>query len=286
MINHNGEILDGKQLSLPVHNRALNYGDSLFETVKYTHGKVLWWESHYFRLMGSMRILRMEIPQEYTPEYLEQQMLETVKAAHFEHGAARIKLLVYREGAGKYTPETREVSFIIQVEALPFENYEINEGFYEVELFKDYQKPKGLLSNLKTGNSMLYVLAAIYRQENAFQEVLLLNTENKLVEACSSNIFLLKGDNLKTPPLESGCLKGIMRQNVVKWAASIGLKVEEVAPTPFELLQADELWLTNAIHGIQAASLYRKHAFKNEKAKEMLALINEKAAADESTFAF
>lgn len=286
MINHNGEIWDSQSLNIEASNRALNYGDALFETLKYAHGKILWWESHYFRLMGSMRILRMEIPNEYTLEYLENQILETLKAAHLEQGSSRVKLTVYRKGAGKYTPETREVGFFIQVEPFTNADYELNIGDFVIELYKDFQKQSNLLATLKTTNCLLYTLASIFRQENGYQEVLLLNTENKLVEGSSSNVFLVKGNVLKTAPLESGCLKGIMRQNILKWAQQIGLEVDESAATPFELLQADEVWLTNVITGIQAASEYRKRKFKNEYAEKMLQLINEKAKAEESTFAF
>jgi branched-chain amino acid aminotransferase len=286
MINHNGEITQGTSLQIEITHRALNYGDALFETLKYTQGKILWWESHYFRLMGSMRILRMEIPTEYTMEYLEEQMLETLRAAHMEQQTVRIKLTVYRKGAGKYTPQTREVGFFVQIEPLAHAKYEFEETPCEIELYKDFQKQQNLLATLKTTNSMLYTLASIYKQENGYQEVLLLNTDNKLVEGSSTNLFLVKGNTLKTAPLESGCLKGIMRQNILKWAPLLDLNIEETAATPFELLQADEVWLTNAIIGIRAATLYRKRNFGAVYAQKMLNLINEKADADESTFVF
>ena len=73
MINFNGTLLENNTI-LSTENRGYAYGDALFETIKVVHGKILFWEDHYFRLMASMRIMRMEIPMNFTMEYLEDAM--------------------------------------------------------------------------------------------------------------------------------------------------------------------------------------------------------------------
>src|SRR6056300_1183974 len=105
MINFNGDILESsKKLSL--ENRGFAYGDALFETIKVSHSKVLFLEDHYFRLMASMRIMRMEIPMNFTMEYMEEQMLMTIEANGFSKSAARAKLTVFRDSDGLYTPNS------------------------------------------------------------------------------------------------------------------------------------------------------------------------------------
>ena len=66
MTNYNGSLLEAENATIPVNNRGLHFGDSVFETIRYAGGKLLFWEDHYFRLMSAMRILRMEIPMEFT----------------------------------------------------------------------------------------------------------------------------------------------------------------------------------------------------------------------------
>ena len=78
MINFNGELQHPDTIKLTSENRAFKYGDAIFETVKVIRQKVIFWEDHYFRLMSSMRMLRMKIPMEFTLEFLEKEILKTV----------------------------------------------------------------------------------------------------------------------------------------------------------------------------------------------------------------
>ena len=112
MTNFNATISEDTT-KLSIKNRGYNYGDALFETIKVLSGKVLFWEDHYFRLMASMRIMRMEIPMHYTMEYLEDQIHNTLKANGIHNTSARVKLTVYRNEGGLYLPENNNVSFII-----------------------------------------------------------------------------------------------------------------------------------------------------------------------------
>ena len=119
-------------------NRGFNYGDALFETIKASHGKLLFWEDHYFRLMASMRIMRMEIPMHFTMQYLESQIQELLMANKLENASSRVKLLVYRNEGGLYLPTTNDISFVISSAKLEDDFYLPKEGPYEVDLFKDF----------------------------------------------------------------------------------------------------------------------------------------------------
>ena len=78
MVNYNGSLVEKETRVLSIQNRGYRYGDSLFETIRLKQGKVCFFEDHYFRLMASMRMLRMEIPMNFTLEYLEEQILNLV----------------------------------------------------------------------------------------------------------------------------------------------------------------------------------------------------------------
>ncbi|TNE29954.1 MAG: aminotransferase class IV [Bacteroidetes bacterium] len=276
MINHNGEILDIDAVHFRADFRPIQYGDALFETVKFNGESFLLWEDHYFRLMASMRILRMEIPLDWSPEFLEEQMLETIRANHMERGAVRVRLTVYRDAPGKYTPKEKiHQGFIIQVEAWPHVEYVLNTEGLSVDVYKDHEVHESMLSNLKTTNSLLYTLAGIYADENDLDTALLINKDKHIVEAVSSNVYMITGDTLTTPPLSSGALKGVMRKHILRSASAWGLKVEEKGFSPFDLQRADEVWLSNAMHGIQWVGQYRKKKYSNQKALEIIAALNE-----------
>ena len=275
MINSNGELLLEEQAKLSVFNRGLAYGDALFETIKTLNGKILFWEDHYFRLMASMRILRMEIPMTFTPEFLESQILELVSHHNSDSNSFRVKFTVFRNQGGFYTPNSNAVSYFIIAEPLPTDLYLLNTSDYRIELFKDFYITPGLLSTLKSNNKLLNVLGSVYAKENQYDNCLLLNTNKNIVEALNGNLFLVKDNVIKTPPLDDGCLKGIMRKQILEIIGKIpDFECVEASISPFELQKADELFVTNVIQGIQPITSFRKKNFTNHVSQSILAKLN------------
>ncbi|GAA4269457.1 aminotransferase class IV [Hyunsoonleella aestuarii] len=276
MINFNGNIQENKEI-LSIENRGYTYGDALFETIKAVHGKLFFWEDHYFRLMASMRIMRMEIPMNFTMEFLEEQIQNTLTANQLNNASARIKILVHRIEGGLYLPESNDVNFVISAKAIDSDYYlHVNEN-YVVDLFKDYYVSPSLLSTLKTNNKVLNVVGSVYAKENNLNNCLILNTDKKVVEALNGNVFLVKDNIIKTPPLSDGCLKGVMRKQIIEILKHIpDYQFEEASISPFELQKADELFITNVIVGIQPITNYRKKQFSQEVSKELLQKLNVK----------
>ena len=277
MLNFNGRITKLSETNISSENRGLHYGDAVFETIKVSGGKVLFWEDHYFRLMASMRILRMEIPMNFTLEFLENEIHKTLEGTE-KSKAFRVKILVWRKAGGKYTPITRDINYLVSWEELDTPFYTLNESFYEIELFKDHYINSGLLSTLKTTNRVVNVLGSIYAEENDFQNCLLLNEKKQVIEALNGNLFLVSGYKIKTPPLTDGCLNGILRKQIISILGQLpDYVLDETSVSPFELQKADELFITNTIVGIQPISKYRKKEYSNKVAKELLAKLNVKA---------
>jgi branched-chain amino acid aminotransferase len=275
MINSNGELLLEEQAKLSVFNRGLAYGDALFETIKTLNGKILFWEDHYFRLMASMRILRMEIPMNFTPEFLESQILELLSHHNSDSNSFRVKFTVFRNQGGYYTPNSNKVSYFITADSLPTDLYFLNTSDYRIELFKDFYVTPGLLSTLKSNNKLLNVLGSVYAKENQYDNCLLLNTNKNIVESLNGNLFLVKGNVIKTPPLEDGCLKGIMRKQVLEIIRKTpDFECVEDSISPFELQKADEMFVTNVVQGIQPITSFRKKNFTTHVSQSILAKLN------------
>ncbi len=274
MVNFNGTIVDNTTL-ISIDNRGYAYGDALFETIKVVDNKILFWEDHYFRLMASMRIMRMEIPMSYTMEFLEKEIKKTLKVNDLSHKSTRVKLMVHRNTGGLYLPQQNTVVFNINVKPLKSAIYNLNTNVYEVDLFKDYYVAPTLLSTLKTNNKAINVVGSIYAKENNLNNCLLLNTNKTIVEALNGNVFLVKNNIIKTPPLLDGCLKGVLRTQLIKIIEkSPEYTLEESTISPFEIQKADELLITNVITGIQPVTKYRKKEFGNSAAQYLLQKLN------------
>ena len=274
MINFNG-ILQDSDTNLLDQNRGFLYGDGVFETLKIVGGKILFFEDHYFRLMAAMRIVRMEIPMNFTLEYLEEQVLSLVEKNKIEQ-SARARITVYRNNGGLYLPTNNTVSFLIQTSAIENPVYSISEKEYEVDLYKDFYIPKQLLSTLKTTNKMIHVTGSIYAKENDLNNCILLNDSKNVVEALQGNLFMRMGNTLITPPISEGCLNGIMRKQILSFAKKETiLEVVEQVISPFDLQKADELFVTNVIRGIQPITKYRKKEFEQDTAKVLNTILKQ-----------
>ena len=215
MINFNGTLLENNTI-LSTENRGYAYGDALFETIKVVHGKILFWEDHYFRLMASMRIMRMEIPMNFTMEYFETQVLNLLNATTDIDNDCRVRFSVFRSGDGFYLPKTNETEFVVTISKLENVMYSIYDSAYEVELFKDSYVTKQLLSTLKSNNKMIQITGSVFANENGYDNCLLLNDDKNVVEALQGNVFMLLKGELITPPLSDGCLNGIMRKQIIE----------------------------------------------------------------------
>ncbi len=270
MFNYNGNLVAFDDVKITPNNRAFKYGDSVFETIKVVHGKLVFWEEHYFRLMASMRMLRMKIPMNFTLEFLEEQILKTVAVNEYNKNT-RTRLSVTRKDGGFYTPNTNEIDYLIESQEIEYST----KASYKVDLFKDFYMYSGHLSTVKTNNKLIHTLASIYAKENELDNCILLNERKGVVEVTNASLFLIKGTLIKTPPLSEGCLKGIAREKVISViTSSNNYTLEEAIISPFEIQKADEVFITNSIIGIQPITNYRKKEFSTDISKKLAMSFN------------
>lgn len=282
MININGNVIADNEASLSISNRGYAYGDALFETIRVNSGLILFWEDHYFRLMASMRILRMEIPMDFTPEFLEEEIIHLIKENHLTNSSVRVKITINRKQGGLYTPAVNTIDYTIMVTPLTGQFYLISNEPYEVTLFKDHYIAADLLSTLKSNNKLVNILGSIFAKENDFENCLLLNTNKMVIEALNGNLFLVKGNTIKTPPTADGCLKGVLRTQMLRILDKLTeYKIEEVSISPFELQKADEIFITNVITGIQPITKFRKKTYESNIARRLLGMLNARIRIEE-----
>lgn len=269
----NGEMIPAGEPSLFHTNRSFCYGDALFETIHAGGSKLQFFEQHYHRLEKGMRFLGMEKNSYLNYDRLESSMLKLLNKNHL-YGGVRIRLTVFRDSGGLYTPGTGSCSFLAEAVPLPFENYRINEKGLMTTTFTSLLKQTDDLANLKTSNSLLYIMAGMFKEKAGMDDCFILNTEKRLAESVSSNIFLVQGGALFTPALSEGCVAGIMRLQIIRIAEKDGIECREVKMEVENLLTADECFLTSSIAGIRWVVGYGQKRYYSKTSRRLVSLLN------------
>jgi len=279
-ICYNGVFTKISQVSLSVRNRSFLYGDGLFETIHANGTVPQFLDKHLNRLFHGMQLLKMKIPEYFDYDYIFKKIQGTLVRNKMFKGA-RVRLIVYRNDGGLYTPENDEISFIIDAAKLENYKYLINEKGYFIDIFPEMKKNISIYSSLKTTNALLYVLAGIYKKNNKLDECIILNEKNRICESISSNIFLVKDNVVYTPPLSEGCVAGIMREVVIELLKNNGITVIDKYSLEIEaLFEADEIFLTNAVNGVRWVLGLHKRRYFNTYSKEISNLLNKNYISD------
>jgi len=225
------------------------------------------WHFHYSRLQAAAKLLRLKLNPAWTSAYLEKQLNAH---AHAEQASSvRMRLTVYRKGRGKYSPETNEAAYLIEAEPLTANPLEFKEKGLSVEIYLEHKKPLQALSNIKSANALLFVLAAIYKQDSNLDDCLLLNSESRLAEAISSNVFIVKDNLVLTPLLAEGCVAGCMRALLLQLMEQHGQAYHETRISINEVKTADEIFICNAVQGIQWVQYWDTLQFKNKASRKI-----------------
>lgn len=279
-INNNGEVLENSGPTIKTGNRAYLYGDGVFESIRIIHGNPINLENHLKRLLEGAKCLKMRPPSFFTLDFFEEKINELIAKSGIT-GGGKCRLSLDRCSGGTYSPESNEVEFFIEVYPLDYNHFELNTKGKEIDLFMDLKKPKTMLSNFKTKNGLVYVIAAITAKEKGLDDYLICNETGGILEGTSANLFVVSNGVLYTPGLEEGCLAGTMRMQVINLALANGIKVYECNILPQNLLVADELFMTNAIEGITWISGYRTKRYFNTMSRRMVELLNVKWTAQD-----
>lgn len=271
---HNGEFYLSEEKSISHKNRAFAYGDALFETIHCLGTIPQFFQNHWLRLTQGMDILKMNADKDFTKGNLELYIGKLLNKNRTFKGA-RIRLTVFRDEGGLYTPERNSISWLIESSVLETEKFVLNHKGLHIDIFDGVHKPVNILSNLKTNNALVFVLAGIHRKENNLDDCLILNQYGRITESISSNVFLLVDQKLITPPLSEGCIAGTMRYNIHTLAQQMGYVIEERAILEKYLIEAEEIFLTNAIQGIRWVAAYKDRRYFNFVARKLVNKLNE-----------
>ena len=273
-LNHNGFFLPADEPVVKSNNRSFCYGDGLFETIRIANCKPQFLKEHIERLSAGMRILKMNPNPEFSELFFEKAILDLAKKNGITSDG-RVRLTVYRNEGGFYAPTDNNVSFLLEITPLTETGYTLNSRGITVDLFTDVKKSQGALSAIKSANSMIYVLAGIFKNTHSLDDCILVNDKGCITEAISSNIFAVKNGVLYTSPISDGCVDGVMRKKIMQIAEANRIAVYELSVMQSVLLGADELFLTNAISGIRWVVAYKQKRYFNNTSKKLTDKLNQ-----------
>lgn len=236
-------------------------------------GQLPFWAEHWRRLAKGANYL--QFPDLEDPDFYKDEIYRL--CGH--QGNFRIRLNLFRKGAGLYTPQDLNSDFLVEASSLDSNHFELNRAGLQIDLCKNLCIPRHPLSKYKTLNSLNYVLAGIYKKQHQLDDCLLLNDQRQIVEASSSNLFLIKNQQIITPKLNSGCKDGTMRRVLIPLVKNLGLELSKKKIREQDLLAAEEIWLSNAVQGLRWVGSFQGQAYGQHWAKKAIARLNQLIAA-------
>jgi branched-chain amino acid aminotransferase len=249
MVWVNGERMASDAMHLSALDRGFTLADGVFETMLVRRGVIFRLERHLQRLRDGARVLRIGLP--YT---IESELEEAARTAAGASGkeAAAVRLTVSR-GPGAHGLAPRDVAtgtVVITADALPAFPAALHEHGLSALTASARRDERALTSGVKT-LAYTEAIASLGRaRDEGADEVIFLDTEGHVSEASASNIFIVSGAALVTPPLSCGVLPGITREAIIELAATLGVQMMERPVSPSELSGADEAFLTSSLRGI------------------------------------
>ncbi len=249
-LNQNGRIIKEDKAVISPNNRSFRYGDGCFETMKVINNTILLADYHFERLFASLQLLQFDVPNYLTADYLQNQILDVAKK-NYHNKLARVRLTVYRGNGGLYDPENHFPNYLIQTWDLNPANNLLNENGLVVDVFTDAIKVCDTYSHVKSNNYLCYAMAALWAKKHHLNDAILLNPYNRIADATIANVFIVTNGIVKTPSISEGCVNGMMRRYLLTKMRAKNIPLEETKIGVEELLQANEIFLTNGIYGIR-----------------------------------
>jgi len=274
-LNLNGKVLDSSQPLFTAENRAFRYGDSVFESFRAFGQEIPFFSQHFDRLLEAMKLLGMIVPASFSETFIVKEIQHLLRVNKFFKSSV-IRFTVFRNDGGKYFPKINTVSYLIEATPIIESTYVLNDKGLTIDVFRDFPKVATPFSGFKSGNAQIYIAAALKARQSGWDDTILLNPKNEIMEATSSNVFFVRDNFLFTPSLDTGIVGGIMRQKVI----DIGLKnnfvvYDEVAIRESEIGSFDEIFLTNSVSGIRWVSAYKEHRFFKKTAMLLTEKLNQ-----------
>lgn len=257
MLNCNGVIVSSLKLAKEDLIHSLLTAFSVQESIRLKKINIFFFEEHYFRVIATLRRYRFGIPMNYTMSFFEEEIQKLI-ATHKNVPENSLLNLQFFKSKG----ETQFIISLSTTEPFKFINTSIS-----IDIYKEAVIASGDLSNLSPTNRGIRTMSKRYAEENGFEDVLLLNEQKNIVESLVGTLYLLQGNQILTPGLESGCQDFTYRSVFNKWINKnqTTYSLIENDLNPFELQKSEEVMILSIEKGIQCVSNYRRTTYPQKR---------------------
>lgn len=275
----NGNLYEDLDSDFYLKNRAFRLGDGFFETLRVVHGSVHLWSAHYARILACCKAMQIDVPTVFSSDFMLSSIYKLLEKNGVV-GGGRIRITFFREGEGTYTPETNRLGFLAEASVIHPHEFLVKDQGVSVDVFTEMKKLPSRLSPYKTMGNHIYIQAAVWASANNYTDALILNSENRIIEATASNIFIVKNGSIYTPAIDSGCVGGVMRMAVINAAVRAGIPIFESELDVNDVIYADEVFLTNAISGISWVGSFRNKRYYHKLSDRLVEKLNRAESID------
>jgi branched-chain amino acid aminotransferase len=243
---HNDALLPIAKVRLSPGQTGLICGWGIFTTLRISRGEAFAYERHWRRLEKDATITRIPMP--YTAAKVRVHLHEVIRANKVTEGSARIYLVYNTVGFWQSDEKYPQVDLIIYTAGLPEHRDTVRLAIRE-----HGRHAASPLAGVKTISWLNNVWAIAEAAKEGFDEVVMLNERGEVTECTSANIFVVRGEKVLTPPLNSGCLEGVTRGVLMEIAPEAGVSVVEQALRPEDLYSADEVFISSTNRNLISA---------------------------------
>lgn len=263
---YNGEIYPGDKPVILAQDRSFRYGDGVFETIRYSEGRIMLSDLHFERLFSAARQFLFNLPANWSDQFFAEQISRLCQLNSLQN--ARIRLSISRGTGDLYTP-VKDFSPSFLIETFPLDVQICNSPALRMNIFREMKKAVAASSAVKSANYLLFLLAGIKAVEQGWENAVILNEYQRICEACSQNIFWISNKNIYTVPLSEGPVAGVFRRYLLMVLPAAGYQVQEKMLTEQEIFDCEELFITNAVQGIRAVSQLETRSFSTTMVSEI-----------------
>ena len=238
-----GKFYNERDAKVSVFDHGLLYGDGIFEGIRAYNGRVFKLQEHIDRLFYSAKALLLNIPMSHAE--IMRATVDTCRKNNLRDGYIRLVVTRGKGSLGLNPNRCERPSVIIiadKIQLYPPSLYAKGMAIVTVPTVRNLHS--AVNPAIKSLNYLNNILAKIEANNAGVEEAIMLNAEGYVAECTGDNIFLVKGEQLLTPPLSAGALYGITRATVIELAEQSGLKVSEPNLTRYDVFNADECFLT------------------------------------------
>lgn len=263
IINFNGILQPADQPVAMAASRGLRYGDGLFETLYVLDRVPRLVNDHMNRLIQGMELLKIKRPHNWDLNWLTHEINRVLRANQYPQ-YARVRLGVWRGEGGLFDRDQLQPRFVLECWELDAAAGSYNTNGLWLHCYEEAIKSCDRLANLKHSNFLPYVMGAIAAQEARCNDSVILNQFGRICDTCVANLFAVTNGKVYTPSLSEGCVAGVMRKRMLQFLAEQHIPFEESALSIEDLLKADEVFLTNAIHPVRWVRQFRSKEYGNQ----------------------